>query len=301
MGKFERKYGRYAIKNLSLILIICYGVGYLLSMLPGVSGVLEYLTLNPYAIVHGQVWRLVSWILVPPSSFDFFTLIMLFFYYSIGKTLERTWGDFMFNVYVLSGMLFTIIGSFLVYAFFAIFPDVSVTVSTAYGQIAITEMSLKMAYMSTFISTYYINMSIFLAFALTFPDATVLLMFLFPVQMKWLGIIDGIYMLYLFIVGNAFLKVAISASLLNFIIFFFMMRRRRLGTPHQRMQRAQRSREFRDTVRRETTPRGVSKHKCAICGRTEISNPELQFRFCSKCNGNYEYCNEHLFNHKHVE
>ena len=158
-----------------------------------------------------------------------------------------------------------------------------------------------MQYISTVYSTYYINMSIFLAFALTFPDSMVLLMFIFPVKMKWLGYIDGADMIYLFIVGNVYSKVAIGAAFLNFIIFFAMTRRRRFGSPRQRMQRAARSREFRNTVRRETPQRGVSKHKCAICGRTEITNPELQFRFCSKCNGNYEYCNEHLFNHKHVE
>ena len=293
MGKFERKFGRYAIKNLSLILIICYGVGYLLSMIPGLSNVLNYLTLNPYAILHGQVWRLVSWILVPPSNFDFFTLIMLFFYYSIGRSLERTWGDFLFNVYVLSGMLFTVVGSFLVYAYFALFPNSPYVVM--YGTEALLQL-ISLVY-----STYYINMSIFLAFAVTFPTAMVLLMFIIPVQMKWLGIIDGIYMIYMFIVGNPFTKVAIAASLLNFVIFFLMTRRRQLGSPKQRMQRAARAREFRDSVRRETAPRGVSKHKCAICGRTEITNPELEFRFCSKCNGNYEYCNEHLFNHKHVE
>ena len=293
MGKFERKFGKYAIKNLSLILIICYGVGYLFSMIPALSGALNYLTLNPYAIVHGQVWRLVSWILVPPARFDFFTIIMLLFYYSIGRTLERTWGDFLFNVYVLSGMLFTVVGSFLVYAYFAIFPNT--TLVMAYG------MENLLQVISVLYSTYYINMSIFLAFAVTFPDSMVFLMLIFPVKMKWLGIIDGVYMIYLFIVGSAFEKVAIAASLLNFVIFYLITRRRHLGSPRQRMQRAARAREFRDTVRREAPQRGVSKHKCAICGRTEISNPELEFRFCSKCNGNYEYCNEHLFNHKHVE
>ena len=117
MGKFERKYGKYAIKNLALILIICYGIGYLINMAN--PDILDYLRLNPYAINQKhEFWRLISWILVPPSSFDFFTLIMLFFYYSIGKTLERTWGDFLFNVYVFSGMLFTILGSFLTYGFF---------------------------------------------------------------------------------------------------------------------------------------------------------------------------------------
>jgi hypothetical protein len=294
MGKFERKFGRYAIKNLSMILIICYAIGYLIYLI--YPEFLNNLTLNPYLIVHGQVWRIISWILVPPTlGFDFFTLIMLFFYFSIGRTLERTWGDYLFNVYVLSGILFTIVASFGVYIFTVLVPPVSNEYYMLGG------MNLFMQYVSLMYSTYYINMSIFLAFALTFPDSMVLLMFLFPVKMKWLGYIDGAYMIYLFIVSNVYTKVAIAAALLNFIIFFAITRRRRFGSPRQRMQRAARSREFRNTVRRETPQRGVSKHKCAICGRTEITNPELQFRFCSKCNGNYEYCNEHLFNHKHVE
>jgi len=294
MGKFERKFGRYAIKNLSMILIICYAIGYLIYLI--YPEFLNNLTLNPYLIVHGQVWRIISWILVPPTlSFDFFTLIMLFFYFSIGRTLERTWGDYLFNVYVLSGILFTIVASFGVYIFTVLVPPVSNEYYMLGG------MNLFMQYVSLMYSTYYINMSIFLAFALTFPDSMVLLMFIFPVKMKWLGYIDGAYMIYLFIVSNVYTKVAIAAALLNFIIFFAITRRRRFGSPRQRMQRAARSREFRNTVRRETPQKGVSKHKCAICGRTEITNPELQFRFCSKCNGNYEYCNEHLFNHKHVE
>ncbi|MCR4677357.1 MAG: hypothetical protein K5679_01245 [Lachnospiraceae bacterium] len=294
MGKFERKFGRYAIKNLSMILIICYAIGYLIYLI--YPEFLNNLTLNPYLIVHGQVWRIISWILVPPTlGFDFFTLIMLFFYFSIGRTLERTWGDYLFNVYVLSGILFTIVASFGVYIFTVLVPPVSNEYYMLGG------MNLFMQYVSLMYSTYYINMSIFLAFALTFPDSMVLLMFIFPVKMKWLGYIDGAYMIYLFIVSNVYTKVAIAAALLNFIIFFAITRRRRFGSPRQRMQRAARSREFRNTVRRETPQKGVSKHKCAICGRTEITNPELQFRFCSKCNGNYEYCNEHLFNHKHVE
>jgi len=292
MGKFERKFGRYAIRNLSMILIICYAVGYLISMLFPVA--LNYLTLNPYAIAHGQVWRVISWILVPPSSFDIFTLIMLFFYFSIGRTLERTWGDFLFNVYVFSGMLFTILGSFCIYVFFLLNP------SSGYI-LAAGGLEQLMQIVSLFFSTYYINMSIFLAFAFTFPDTMVLLMFIFPIKIKWLGYIDAAYLIYEFIRGSAFTRVAIGASLLNFIIFFCMQRTMRFGSPRARMQNAQRRREFNRNVKRETGGNGISKHKCAICGRTEISNPELQFRFCSKCNGNYEYCNEHLFNHKHVE
>ena len=111
MSKFEKKFGKYAISNLSLILILCYVVGYVIQLIN--SDFLLYLTLNPYAILHGQVWRLFTWIIVPPSSLDPFTIIMLLFYYNIGTTLERTWGVYRYNVYILSGMLFTVIGSFV--------------------------------------------------------------------------------------------------------------------------------------------------------------------------------------------
>lgn len=111
LNKLERKLGRYAIPNLSLYLILCYGCGYLISLIN--SSFLNYLTLNPYLILHGQVWRLFTWILIPPTRLDFWTIIMLYFYYSIGTNLERTWGVFYYNVYLFMGMFFTVLGSFL--------------------------------------------------------------------------------------------------------------------------------------------------------------------------------------------
>ena len=109
-SKFEKKFGKYAIQNLSLMLIICYACGYLFQML--YPNLLNYLYLNPYEIIfHGQVWRLLTWLIVPPSSFDFFTLLMLYFYYSLGTTLERTWGTYRYNVYIFSGVLFTVLGA----------------------------------------------------------------------------------------------------------------------------------------------------------------------------------------------
>ena len=114
MSNFEKKFGKYAIKNLSLTLIMCYAAGYLIEMV--LPGLFYFLTLNPYAIIHGQVWRLVTWILIPPDSSNlFFVLLMLYFYYSLGTSLERTWGTYRYNVYIFSGMLFTIIGSFLLF------------------------------------------------------------------------------------------------------------------------------------------------------------------------------------------
>ena len=115
MNKFinslERKIGKYAIPNLPMYMIISYAIGYLMQMIN--PNIISVLSLNPYAIIHGQVWRLVSWVLIPPDTSNlFFTLLMLYFYYSIGTTLERTWGSFYFNYYIFSGMIFTIIGAF---------------------------------------------------------------------------------------------------------------------------------------------------------------------------------------------
>ena len=123
MSNFEKKFGKYAIKNLSLTLIMCYAAGYVIELV--IPGLFYYLTLNPYAIMRGQIWRLVTWILIPPESSNlFFVLLMLYFYYSLGTSLERTWGTYRYNVYIFSGMLFTIIGSFLMMVYCYLFPTV---------------------------------------------------------------------------------------------------------------------------------------------------------------------------------
>ena len=103
MSKFEKKFGKYAIPNLTLVLIMCYVAGYVIEMMGRASNtyLLGFLTLDPYRILHGQIWRLVTWVIVPPESLGIFTIIMLFFYYSLGTTLERTWGTYRYNVYFL--------------------------------------------------------------------------------------------------------------------------------------------------------------------------------------------------------
>lgn len=280
MSNFEKKFGKYAISNLSLILILCYVAGYIIQKVN--ADFLLYLTLNPYAILHGQIWRLLTWVIVPPSTLTPFTLIMLFFYYSIGTTLERTWGTYRYNVYLLSGMLFTILGSFvwLGIQFFL------------RGGAGLEGTSLIVSLM---FSTYYINLSIFLAFAATFPEMEVLLMFVIPVKVKWLGILDGLLLLYDFLfAGGLVTRIVILSSLLNFVIFFLTSRSHIHMTPRQMKRRA----EFKQDIRRNSK---VTKHKCAVCGQTEDDDPSLEFRFCSKCNGNYEYCQQHLFTHTHVK
>lgn len=286
MSSFERKFGKYAIKNLSFVLVLCYAVGYLLQMFDRSNTLILYLTLDPHAILHGQIWRLFTWILIPPESGNiFFTLIMLYFYCSIGTTLERTWGTYRYNVYLFQGMLFTIAGSFLLMGFHYLFHADSVAVAGPEYYFLIS---------SLYFSTYYINMSIFLAFAATFPDVQVLLMFIIPIKVKWLGVIYAVMLLFNFFQTGVDGKFAIAASLLNFVVFFLTSR----NMMHLNPKQIHRRQEFKRDVKRNT---GITKHKCAICGRTEVDSPELQFRFCSKCDGNYEYCEEHLYTHTHVK
>jgi len=292
MSKFEKKFGKYAIPNLTTILIACYAVGYLLQF-TGNTGILNYLTLDPYSICHGQVWRLVTWLVVPPSAGNIITtLIMLYFYWSLGNTLEKVWGVYRYNVYMLLGLLLTVAGAFLTMGIsYFMYDELWVLMSQA-GALCF--------------STAYINMSIFLAFAVTFPEMQVLLMFIIPIKIKWMGIVYGIMVVWEFISGAAvrlsngaavdvslFKRIAILFSLLNFIIFFFSSRRM-IISPKQ----IKRRHDYKKEVHRA---QAVTRHKCAICGRTDESDPDLEFRFCSKCHGNYEYCQEHLFTHKHVE
>lgn len=282
MSKFEKKFGKYAIPNLTLILIICYAVGYILMIFK--SDILMYLTLNPYLILKGQVWRLFTWVLVPPSSFDIFTIIMLLFYYNIGTALERTWGDYRYNVYIFSGILFTVIGSFLCMGYLYLCGN--------------SELEIMVQFLgnSLFFSTYFINMSIFLAFAVTFPDVQVLLMFVIPIKVKWMGVVYGVMMLWYFLTWGTFARFAIAASLLNFLVFFLGTKSWMHLSPKQMKRRAQ----FKQQVKQNPNP-GITRHKCAICGRTEQDDPSLEFRFCSKCNGNYEFCQYHLFTHEHFK
>lgn len=275
LNKMERKFGRYAIHNLSAYIIALYVAGYLLYFFAPAS-IFSYLTLEPYYILHGQIWRLVTWILIPPESPGIFTIIMLFFYYSLGTSLEQTWGAFRYNVYIFMGMISTVLGAFLLY----------VILHVVYGG--------NVVFGSALFSTYYINMSIFLAFALTYPDMQVMLYFIIPIKMKWMGALYGVMIFVSLIQGNLASRVAIIASLFNFIVFFLISGRFSRFTPHQ----IHRRQEFKRNVKK-VQPKNGPKHKCAICGRTELDGDNLEFRFCSKCDGNYEYCQDHLFTHEH--
>jgi len=289
-NRLRRKLEKYAIPNLTLYLIICYGIGYLMQYL--VPAGYQYLMLDPFLVLKGQVWRLVTWILIPPDSSNiFFVLITLYLYYSLGGLLERIWGTYKYNVYLFSGLLFTILGAFVLCGY-SVLMGAQPTMYT--GLYLLNNGSA--VYFGQF-STYYINMSIFLACAASIPDVQVLLMFLFPIKVKWLGIVYGIILLVNCIQGGIATWIVVIFSLLNFLVFFL----RSKGKMHLSVGQIKRQQEFHQKMRAAGQTKGITRHKCAICGRTELDGDDLEFRFCSKCNGNYEYCQYHLFTHEHVK
>lgn len=315
LSKLERKFGKYAIPNLPLYIMICYGFGYIMNSLK--PEWIYFVALNPYAIVHGQVWRLFTWVLVPETSgisggFGiFFVLIFLWFYYSIGKNLEMAWGKFLFNVFFFTGIIMTVIGSFLLFGYFSLInPSFADVVENAYfvdygACPKLYSGSWFYLWLAQQFSTYYLNLSIFLAYALTYPNMRVLLFFIIPIKVKVLGIIYVIVLV--FNVAQAFVFsginvgliqfVSIGSSLLN-VFLFFMMTRKNV----RRMKEIKKQKEFQKKMKKAQPQSGpIIRHKCAICGQTDVSNPSLTFRYCSKCNGNHEYCNEHLFTHTHIQ
>lgn len=280
VDKLERKMNGACIHGLMKYIVGIELLGALIGVFfPGVYS--NYFMLDFNAIAHGQVWRLVTFVLFPEitqASFSMmnilFFAIQVYLYYMIGNSLENVWGAFRFNVYYLSGILFSVIAGLVTFAF--------------------TGMPWP-------VGLQYVNQALFLAFATIFPDMEFLLFFILPVKAKWLGILYAAFMAYdvfmLVTSGNLYgyiSAIAIVISMLNFLVLFLSTRNFRKYSPVERKRRAD--------FKRETGPKVVPlyRHRCAICGRTEKDGDDLEFRFCSKCDGNYEYCQDHIFTHEHV-
>lgn len=323
MGKFlmkmEQKYGKYALDNLPLYLVACSVIGYFLQMV--MPGLVEYLYLNPYLVLRGQIWRLFTWVLVPDGSFGsglygmFMMALVLYCYYILGNNLQFAMGKFRYNIYIFSGLIFTVIGSFVLYGVAQVqFGEVieylgeegAQNVFTMYGTTVIEGKTVLLpAYWFRQVTTDQIKMSMLLAIAAIYPDAVFRINFLIPIKAKWLGIFYAVLMIYTFLMGDMATKIMTVASLLNFIVFFFATRDYRRISPKEQKRKM----EYRQKVHQAqkagntATYQGrtvITRHKCAICGRTELDDETLEFRYCSKCEGNYEYCSDHLYTHEHV-
>lgn len=285
LNKLERRFGRYAVPNLSKWLIIGYAIGYMCYYIQMFTSlpILDFLMLDPAKVMHGQIWRLVTWVVMPPSYTNvFFYVIMMMLYYQLGNALERTWGTFRFNAYIFGGVIFTVIGVMLTY-FVLRFMGMSEIYNMGYA-----------------VSTNYINLSIFLAFAVCYPEMQLMLYFIIPVKIKWLAVLYAVMMVLSFVSSSWTGRIMIVMSLMNFLVFFFTTRDYHRVAPSE----IKRKRDFRSQMQQPKMRRGdgrIYKHKCAVCGRTDLDDPTLEFRFCSKCEGSYEYCQEHLFTHEHVK
>ena len=193
--KLERRFGKYAVPNLMKYICVSYVVGYLIQMFNPLL-YFYYLDLDAEAILHGHIWRIITFIFYPPSTSFLWMIVALFVYYSLGMTLERVWGTFKYNFFYFTGVILLVLAAILIYL--------------------VTGYSVQLY-------PTYMTFSIFLAYALTFPDTTFLLYFIIPIKAKWLAIAEVVLYLFYFValpgLGN---KVAILTSLLNVALFFFL-------------------------------------------------------------------------------
>lgn len=282
LDRFCYKHPRLSIPGLMRYIVIGNVLVYLLDLFSIGGGSIgsSWFSFNTSAILSGQVWRLVTFIFVPMGSSNiFFFAITLYFYYFIGNALEREWGSNKFTIFYFFGVLLNILIGFLVGG----------------------------------ASMYYVNMSMFFAFATLYPDLQFLLFFIIPVKAKWLAWIDAAYFaiaVVRYLVAGYFLMALIPVvAVLNYLLFFASDIGNMFSNAKRRAQwKAQTRRgptyggpkvvNFHDT---KTKTKETYLHRCAVCGRTDVSDPQMEFRYCSRCNGYYCYCADHINSHVHIQ
>ena len=237
------------------------------------------LNFEPRLILSGQVWRIVTWVFLPLGDNPFLTVIMLYFYFSIGGTLEREWGTPKFTIYYLTGVIISII----------------------YGFIAWYNPWLRFVWLSP----SFLNLSLFFAYAALFPDNRILFFLIIPLKIKWVAAINACYFAYSIITyaidglyGMALLPVV---AVLNFLIIcggdlLDYLRPLKARTSAQTIN-------FRKAAKKadRNIHNNQYRHKCAVCGRTDSEYPGLEFRYCSRCNGYHCFCIDHINNHVHFQ
>lgn len=270
MNRIERfcyEHPGFGIKNLMMYISIANVAFWVLGAIN--RPFLSYLSFDAAAILHGQVWRLVTFMLYPPST-GLLAFIAFYFYYWIGSTLEQYWGSGQFTIYFFSGVILTILYGFLIYF--------------------ITGSNVRL-------DSQYIYLSMFFSFAALFPDMQVLFMYIIPIKMKYLAIVDAVFFA-LAVITNPFpVNLLPIVAVLNFFLF--------CGgdlLSHVRPNRTSRStvnfRKESRRIRREQQSK-LYTHKCAVCGRTDVDYPNLEFRYCSRCQGYHCFCIDHINNHIH--
>ena len=259
-----------------MIYIVALSAIAFLLILNGASELYIFLMYIPSYILKLELWRLITWIFLPYGSNILFVAITLYFYYFIGSTLEREWGTAKFTLYYISGILLNVIYASIMWFIFGTF---------------------------VIISPVYLNLSMFLAFAVLFPDVTVRLFFIIPIKVKWLALVNCFFFLYSvienIIYGQYFSALIPFIALFNFFVFcgddlLAYLRPLKARTSPQTINFKQAAKK----ARRELEDKPY-RHKCAVCGVTDTDNPEKEFRYCSQCSGYHCFCSEHINNHIH--
>jgi len=282
VDRFAMNHPHFGIPNLMKFIVAGNVLVYVLAIFSGYSSI-SFLAFQWDSILNGELWRLVTFIFMPGyyNRGDVLWLaLFLYLYYSIGNTLEQEWGTAKFTLYYGSGVVLTI--------------TVGIVTALVTGQnVWITGVD-------------YVNLSMFLAFAILYPETRFIVLF-FPVKVKWLAWLD--IALFAWTVFSNLLSLNFLGAflpiiaLLNFFVFFwtaisdeisYRRGRVRHQTSHQTIH-------FKSAVRqqkKQETQRGY-RHKCAVCGRTDTDFPDLEFRYCSRCAGYHCFCLDHIFNHEH--
>jgi hypothetical protein len=264
LNRLERLLGRFAISNLSLWLVLGQVLFLGLALLGNFD--LSRIALLPAAVFAGEIWRPVTFLFLPPVSVvsmtgAVFLAFSWYMFYLMGSALEQFWGEFRFNAFVGIGWFLTVLAAF-------VFPGAYAT-------------------------NIFLAGSVFLAFAYLNPDFELLIFFILPVKIKWIALLQWLGYGYALVMGSWPARLLVLASIGNFLLFFTGDIVQRLKTGRRRM--AYQAQQF-----GASGDEREARHRCHVCGRTELTNPELDFRYCSKCAGEECYCSEHLANHVHT-
>ena len=264
LDKLERKFGKFAIKGLMMYIVVLNMVVFLLNLFGGdlfQESIILKLVLIPEKVLEGEVWRLITFIFVPPELDPLFIIFALILLYNYGIGLEEEWGSFRLNVYYFIGVLGIIIGAMITG-----FP---------------------------YIGPHFLNLSLMFAFARIYPHYTINLFFVIPVKIKYIAWVGWFSIGMAFIFGPISIKIAVGAAVANYFIFF--------GKEILFRSRVRSGSVVRKAVYNQNLKMKDSMHRCTVCGITEKDDPQMDFRYCSTCEGDYEYCIEHLKNHEHVK
>lgn len=277
--KFERfclKHRRVGVPQLMLFVTIGSAIVYFLNMF-GMEELTSYLAFDRTAILRGQVWRLFTYIFTYRGRTILGTLVGLFCWFSLGRAMERSWGTLRFNLFYFTGVI-------LMDVFCMIFG----------GQANVGSL----------------NLSLLLGFATLYPDAQFLLFWIIPIRAWILGFVYlciTVYQVVMLALGGAYLYCLFPlVAIGNYFLFFgkdvinllppAWRRRRRKSNP--KVVDVPPVRKAAQTPKADKTP---YTHRCVVCGRTDVSHPDLEFRYCSRCKGYFCYCEDHISNHNHVE